>query len=564
MPLTRIKSSAIGTDAITSARIDDGAVATVDIADNAVTTAKITDANITTAKIANNAVTTDKVAAGAITAAKLAAGVNTDFDWSDSVKTGNFTAVSGKGYFVNTTSAAITVTLPSSPSAGNKVAIVDYAGTADTNNIKINPAGSDKVEGQSAYDLVISGERTGLELVYKDATQGWLVTNTARSNQTSKVVAAFDNTTALSSFGEGLQGAATSASSVLTVQTHITDNSVAAGATSFTVASATGFSAGKLILIHNTQDASSGYNGYYEYNRIASISGTTINLTDPIIRAKESGAFSGTGEREVTQVVLVNEFTDLTLTGETVSADAWNGSQSGGILAIWCTGTLTLAGSILNANTKGLQGGQSASTSNDGDNQTGMGNRGYLQLGRTGLGGAGGGGRQNTPGSTPQGDGGGAGHGAAGDAGNGGNFGLAGVAIGQQDLLLDSGGTGIFNLGPGGGAGGYDYSNAGGNGGYGGGAIIINAKTIVSTGTSVIRALPEAGGSGSGGGKGGGGAGGSIAINCETLTKSSGTLTITADGVAANGGGGAGAVGRIHIRGTQSGSPTVTPAAYTG
>ena len=94
--------------------------------------------------------------------------------------------------------------------------------------------------------------------------------------------------------------------------------------------------------------------------------------------------------------------------------------------------------------------------------------------------------------------------------------------------------------------------------------IIINAKTIVSTGTSIIRALPEAGGSGSGGGPGGGGAGGSIAINCETLTKSSGTLTITAAGVAANGTGGAGAVGRIHIRGTQSGSPTITPAAYTG
>jgi len=508
---------------------------------------------------------TADIADGSITAAKLASSVNTDFDWSDSVKTANFTAVSGKGYFVNTTSAAITVTLPSSPSAGDKVAVMDYAGTADTNNITINPAGSDKVEGTTAYDLLISGERTGLELVYKDGTQGWLVTSTARSNQTSKVVAGFDNTNALATFGEGGQGAATAASSVLTVQTHVTDNSVSAGATTLNVGSTTGFSAGQLILIHNTQDASSGFNGYYEYNRIASVpDSTTLNLTDGIIRAKESNAFSGTGEREVTQVVLVNEFTDLTLTGETVNADAWNGSQSGGILAIWCTGTLTLAGSILNANAKGFQGGQTASTSNDGDNQTGMGNRGYLQLSRTGLGGSGGGGRQNTPGATSQGDGGGASHGALGTAGTGGNYGNAGVTIGQQDLLLSSAGVGIFNLGPGGGAGGYDYSNAGGNGGYGGGAIIINAAAIVSTGTSVIRALPEAGGSGSGGGKGGGGAGGSIAINCNTLTESSGTLTITADGVAANGSGGAGGAGRIHIRGTQSGSPTVTPSAYTG
>ena len=113
-------------------------------------------------------------------------------------------------------------------------------------------------------------------------------------------------------------------------------------------------------------------------------------LNRPNHRAKESMR-SGTGEREVTQVVLVNEFTDLTLTGETSWQMLGMVLQSGGILAIWCTGTLTLAGAILNANTKGFQGGQSASTSNDGDNQTGMGNRGYLQLSRTGLGGAGGG-----------------------------------------------------------------------------------------------------------------------------------------------------------------------------
>ena len=531
-------------------------IGTGGIKDNAVTTDKILNANVTVAKLESSLDLTGKTVS-------LAPGVG-DLDWTESVKTANFVAAAGKGYFVNTTSNAVQVTLPSSPSAGNKVGVADYAGTADTNTISIQAATGDKIEGQTTYNLTLTGERVAIECIYKDSTQGWIVTSTSRSNETSKVTAVFNNVTALATFGEGLQGAATSASSVLTVQTHITDNSVAAGATSFSVASATGFSAGKLILIHNSQDASSGFNGYYEYNRIASISGTTINLTKPIIRAKESGAFSGSGEREVTQVVLVNEFTNLTLTGETVNADAWNGSQSGGILAIWCSGTLTLAGSILNANAKGFQGGQTASGSNDSDNQTGMGNRGYLQNGRTGLGGAGGGGRQNTPGSTSQGAGGGAGHGAAGDAGDIGNFGNAGVAIGQQNLLLDSGGTGIFNLGPGGGAGGYDYSNAGGNGGYGGGAIIINAKTIVSTGTSIIRALPEAGGSGSGGGPGGGGAGGSIAINCDTLTKSSGTLTITAAGVAANGTGGAGAVGRIHIRGTQSGSPTVTPTPFTG
>ena len=42
-------------------------------------------------------------------------------DWQTSIKTGDFTATSGEGYFVNTTSGTITVTLPSSPSAGSIV-----------------------------------------------------------------------------------------------------------------------------------------------------------------------------------------------------------------------------------------------------------------------------------------------------------------------------------------------------------------------------------------------------------------------------------------------------------
>ena len=51
------------------------------------------------------------------------------------VKTTGFTAVAGEGYFCNTTSAAFTVTLPSSATQGDEVSIIDYAGTFDTNNL---------------------------------------------------------------------------------------------------------------------------------------------------------------------------------------------------------------------------------------------------------------------------------------------------------------------------------------------------------------------------------------------------------------------------------------------
>jgi hypothetical protein len=48
-------------------------------------------------------------------------------DWDTTVKTASFTAVSGDGYFVNTTSGAVTMTLPATPSAGDIVSVKDYA-----------------------------------------------------------------------------------------------------------------------------------------------------------------------------------------------------------------------------------------------------------------------------------------------------------------------------------------------------------------------------------------------------------------------------------------------------
>ena len=90
-----------------------------------------------------------------------------------SVVTSNTTMVAGRGYFVDTTSSAITMTLPSSASQGDTIQIIDYAGTADTNNITIG-RNSHKIQGDAA-DLTVSTERAAFSLVYVDATQGWLL-----------------------------------------------------------------------------------------------------------------------------------------------------------------------------------------------------------------------------------------------------------------------------------------------------------------------------------------------------------------------------------------------------
>jgi len=89
------------------------------------------------------------------------------------VKTTGFTAVAGEGYFINTTSGAFTMTLPASPSLGDFITFIDYAGTFDTNNLTVG-RNSENIQG-SAADLTVSTERAANTLVYTDGTQGWLL-----------------------------------------------------------------------------------------------------------------------------------------------------------------------------------------------------------------------------------------------------------------------------------------------------------------------------------------------------------------------------------------------------
>ena len=94
-------------------------------------------------------------------------------DWqTGSIKTATFTAVSGEGYFCNTASSAFTVNLPSSPSAGDIVAIKDYAQTFQTNAITIG-RNSSNIEG-SGVNIVVDGQAESVTLVYVDSTKGWL------------------------------------------------------------------------------------------------------------------------------------------------------------------------------------------------------------------------------------------------------------------------------------------------------------------------------------------------------------------------------------------------------
>jgi len=103
-------------------------------------------------------------------------GATGSVNWQTTVKTSTFTAVAGEGYFVNTTSGAITVNLPAG-TAGAIVGIKDYAGTFDSNNVTVSPNGSDKIAGVNTSDGTLSTEGLAVSFVFVDSTQGWLVTD---------------------------------------------------------------------------------------------------------------------------------------------------------------------------------------------------------------------------------------------------------------------------------------------------------------------------------------------------------------------------------------------------
>jgi hypothetical protein len=92
-------------------------------------------------------------------------------EWQSAIKTSSFQSITGQGYFVNTTASAVTVTMPATASVGDIVSIVDYAGTAQTNNITITAALN--ING-SANDVKINYERGAVSIVYSGTAEGWV------------------------------------------------------------------------------------------------------------------------------------------------------------------------------------------------------------------------------------------------------------------------------------------------------------------------------------------------------------------------------------------------------
>ena len=98
-------------------------------------------------------------------------------DWDAAIKASNFTAESSKGYFVNTTSASVTIALPVGV-VGTQITIQDYAGTFATNKVLLDSNGSEKIQGSTSDGQIITKNATST-LVYQDAIRGWTSQDTS-------------------------------------------------------------------------------------------------------------------------------------------------------------------------------------------------------------------------------------------------------------------------------------------------------------------------------------------------------------------------------------------------
>ncbi len=123
---------------------------------------------------------------GTISGGTITGTIDNQVNWDTTAKTTGFTAVAGNGYFVNTTSGAITVTLPATPTAGDLVGIKDYANTAQTNNITVDRNGSN-IQGV-ANNYVISTQGLSITLIYVDGTQGWVSTGASKASDITEQV----------------------------------------------------------------------------------------------------------------------------------------------------------------------------------------------------------------------------------------------------------------------------------------------------------------------------------------------------------------------------------------
>jgi hypothetical protein len=95
--------------------------------------------------------------------------------WNADIVTASTVTVEGNnGYWINTTSNAITITLPSAAEKGDQIVLIDYARTWGTNKIIIDSNGLNYQGEADTFTVEYTTSGQSLNIVYSDATKGWI------------------------------------------------------------------------------------------------------------------------------------------------------------------------------------------------------------------------------------------------------------------------------------------------------------------------------------------------------------------------------------------------------
>ena len=116
----------------------------------------------------------DNVFGSSGTVAAAAGGLS----WDTAVVTGSTVTVeAANGYFINTTSNACTITLPSAAEAGDQIILIDYLRTWGDNAITIDSNGLNFQGEADTYTVDYDTAGQSINLVYADSTKGWIPTS---------------------------------------------------------------------------------------------------------------------------------------------------------------------------------------------------------------------------------------------------------------------------------------------------------------------------------------------------------------------------------------------------
>jgi hypothetical protein len=294
---------------------------------------------------------------------------------------------------------------------------------------------------------------------------------------------------------------------------------------------------GEIILIHQTRRDGGGYS-YWEINRVQSYTLGNIITVTPLQNTYYNDPSSGGKDRA--QVLIVPQYSSLTVnSGVTVTAKAWDGT-TGGILAALVSGTATINGTI-GGSARGFLGGQSVSAPN--------------VMGYHGEGMAGPSFQKTWGGPGPAGNAGQASQFGGHSGSGGGNGTLGGAAIAGLDQPGENGGgtagsatadNGSFG---GGGASGYaGNEGSSGVGGRGGGFVLLAASNLSLDGTISAdgqNGAAQSGSTSSTTAAGGGGAGGVVVLRTGSATLGSSLVSARGGNGGTTGLGGHGGVGGL-------------------